>query len=291
VTRDRITAWLDRNFPLRHLLVAEIGADLRKRIPIRVDVADKSFFGNLMELAIGLSLCDQSPYPRLLNVLGQERSATLLPLAGYHGTSEGEAGVNRWRRCNTVSKPAGLFLTAYRLAQVTELLNPRWAGRPEPEVIARILRRHPDALPRHGNETAFEWRAFADLWTSYTNGFHSALSSYGNATAQVALLGGLRYADFLLGNTVLEVKSGRLDEDDYLTQLANQMISYSLLAHHDGHPVTSVAVYAVRYQRLLRFPIEPLLSRLAGRPIDLDSSSAALAELIRDSRREQAAST
>jgi hypothetical protein len=103
------------------------------------------------------------------------------------------------------------------------------------------------------------------------------------------LLGGRRCADFLLGTTVLEVKSGRLDIADYRTQLIDQMIIYSLLAHHDGYPVTHVAAYAIRYQRLLRLPIEPLLNRLAGHPIDMDKTSKELAALIQDTQGERAA--
>ncbi|MEV6492645.1 hypothetical protein AB0M20_29100, partial [Actinoplanes sp. NPDC051633] len=164
----------------------------------------------------------------------------------------------------------------------TNFLNPRWGGRPDPEVVARILERHPGALPRHGGETKFERIAFDDLWTSYTSGFCAALRSYGTATAQVPLLGGLRQADFFVGATILEVKTGRLDQDLYLIQPINQMISYALLAHFDGHPVTHVAAYAIRYQRLLRFRIEPFLARLAGRRLDLDKASAEFASILQD---------
>ena len=268
--RSPAEAWFNRNLPLRHGFCAEIGADLRSHTPIPVDVADKSFFGDLMERAIGLSLCDQPPYLNLLHLLGDSRAARLLQLAGYE-----KAGV--------APTPADVFLVAYRLAQVNQLLNPRWGGRVDPEVIARFLRRHPRALPRHIGETKFEWLAFEDLWASYSGGFHAALSSYGNAIAQVPLLGGQRHADFLVGRTLLEVKSGRLDRETYILQLINQLIGYGLLAHFDGHTVTHVAVYAVRYQRLLRFRIEPLLTRLAGRRLGLDAASAGFAEAV-DSR-------
>ena len=89
---------------------------------------------------------------------------------------------------------------------------------------------------------------------------------------------------FGVGGTVLEVKSGRLDRDAYILQLINQLIGYALLAHVDGHAVTHVAVYAVRYQRLLRFRIEPLLTRLAGHRLDMDPASGGFAEAV-DGRR------
>ena len=47
--------WLSHTFPLRHGLCGELGTDLRNRSPIPVEVPDKSFFGDLMERAIGLS--------------------------------------------------------------------------------------------------------------------------------------------------------------------------------------------------------------------------------------------
>ena len=113
-------------------------------------------------------------------------------------------------------------------------------------------------------------------------GFYAALRSYGTATAKVLLLNGLRQADFFVGTTILEVKSGRLDQDLYVLQLINQMISYALLARFDGYPVTHVAAYAIRYQRLLRFRIEPFLARLADRRLDLGKASAEFASILQD---------
>jgi hypothetical protein len=67
------------------------------------------------------------------------------------------------------------------------------------------------------------------------------------------------------------------------------MIGYTLLAHNDGHPLTHVAAYAIRYQRLLRFRIEPLLNRLAGRRLNMDRASAEFATLVQRGRTERAA--
>lgn len=269
--RSPAEAWLTRTLPLRHGFCAEIGAELRSHTPIPVDVADKSFFGDLMERAIGLSLCGQPPYLDLFHLLGDKRAGRLLRLVGY-------------QRTGAAPTQADVFLVAYRLAQVNQLLNPRWGSRVDPEVIARLLCRHPEALPRHFGETNFEWLAFEELWASYSGGFQTALKSCGNAIAQVPLLGGQRHADFLVGRTVLEVKSGRLDQETYLLHLINQLIGYGLLAHFDGHAVNYVAVYAVRYQRLLRFRIEPLLKRLAGRRLSLDTASADFAAAVGNRR-------
>ncbi|WP_433537328.1 hypothetical protein ACQPZK_05975 [Micromonospora sp. CA-249363] len=130
---------------------------------------------------------------------------------------------------------------------------------------------------------------FRTVWASYSSGFHSAFRSYGPATAQLPLLDGRRHADFLLGTTVLEVKSGRLDEDRYLDELIRRILTYALLAHHDDHLVTHIAVYAVRYQRLLRYRIDELANQLAGTPIDLTATGAALAAAIRARPRRRPA--
>ena len=53
-----------------------------------------------------------------------------------------------------------------------------------------------------------------------------------------------------------------------------------LLAHFDRNAITHVAVYAIRYQRLLRIRIELLLARLAGRRLDMDTASADFAEAV-----------
>jgi hypothetical protein len=75
----------------------------------------------------------------------------------------------------------------------------------------------------------------------------------------------------------------------YLDELIEQVLTYALLAHHDRHRVTHVAVYAARYQRLLRYPIQELANRLAGEPLDLTAAASDLVRLIRDRRRRRGA--
>jgi hypothetical protein len=96
------------------------------------------------------------------------------------------------------------------------------------------------------------------------------------------LLGGHRHADLIAGNTVVEVKTGRLDRDDYVSQLIDQLLTYGLLAIHDRHPVTHVAAYLVRYQFLIRYPIQDLLNELAGTRVHVPGAAAALAAIIRE---------
>jgi hypothetical protein len=280
--RDPVDAWFARRFPLRGVLRAEIDADLRGRDLLPADVDDKSFLGDLVERAIGLSLCDEPPYRHLLNCLNHHRAATLLRMAGYQAPDAVTGtDLDAWCRSDALPQPHSLFVAAHRLAHLRALLNPRWGGgRIDPDAIARLLQRHPDALHGDVTETRYEWIAFSVLWNSYAAGFQAALHSFGTATADVRLLDGRRWMDFVLGSTVLEVKSGRLDQPSYLDHLIKQMITYALLAHREGYPITYVGFYAVRYQRLLRYRVQQLLDRLAGEQVDLTATASELAEAI-----------
>ena len=280
--RDPLDAWFEQRFPFRRVLRAEIDADLRVRDRLPTDVADKSFLGDVVEHAIGLSLCDEPPYRHLLNCLNHHRAATLLRLAGYQARDAVTGtDLNAWCRSGASPQPGRLFVAAHRLAHLRALLNPPWgAGRTDPDAIARLLQRHPDALHGDVTETRHEWIAFSGLWNSYTAGFQAALVSFGTATADVRLLDGHRRMDFVLGSTVLELKSGRLDQESYLDHLIKQMITYALLAHREGYPITYVGFYAVRYQRLMRYPVQQLLDRLAGEHVNLIATAAELAVVI-----------
>jgi hypothetical protein len=196
-----------------------------------------------------------------------------------------------WRRIDSAPHPARLFTTASRLAHIHRLRNHPGAQRPDVDKgTRRLLHLYPNLLNSRPGETVHTWRWFRAFWLSYISGFQRGLRSYGPATAHLPLLDGHRCADFLLGTTLLEVKSGRLDQDHYLDDLIKQVLTYALLAHHDGHHLTHVAVYVARYQRLLRYPIPGLTNRLAGAPLNLTTTAAELADLIRDGhpRREAA---
>ncbi|MFG1917057.1 hypothetical protein [Micromonospora sp. NPDC048898] len=283
VPQDPVGALLAERFPYQHVLRAEIAADLRRCPVLLIDPPNKSFFGHVVELAIGLALCDQSPYLRLLHCLDHDLAARLLSIAGYGPTHNAATAYDVWRRSGSAPQPARVFTVAGRLAQVRNLLNDLDRHcRDSVDVAQHLLEQYPRLLSGRVDEIYHTRRAFRTVWASYSSGFHSAFRSYGPATAQLSLLDGRRHADFLLGTTVLEVKSGRLDEDRYLDELIRQILTYALLADHDGHRVTQVAVYAVRYQRLLRYRIDELAHQLAGAPIDLAATGAALAAAVRD---------
>jgi hypothetical protein len=100
------------------------------------------------------------------------------------------------------------------------------------------------------------------------------------AAVQVPLLHGRHHADLLLGATLLEVKAGRLDRPSYLNELIEQLLRYTLLALHDGRPVSHVAVYATRHRRLLRYRVADLLYELHGGPFDVAAAGTQLAHRV-----------
>ena len=97
------------------------------------------------------------PYQGMFRVLGEDRVGRLLRSVGYRPTGAGGASDQiPWRHNGRTPAPGHLFLTAYRLAQVNELLNPRGSQRPDPQFIARFLSRRPHALPYRASHTIFE---------------------------------------------------------------------------------------------------------------------------------------
>jgi len=285
--QDPVSVWIAEMFPHQDVLRAEIAADLSRCSILLTDPPDKSYFGHVVELAIGLALGDQSPYPRLFRCLDPGLATRILTMAGHQSVA-GDAGYAAGRRSDPAVRPAQLFTAASRLAHVRILLNAFDRHHSDADAVANtrhLLEQYPHLLHGALRETYQTRRSFRIVWSSYHSGFHDALRSYGPATAQLSLLDGHRHADFLLGTTVLEVKSGGLDEDRYLDELIRQILTYALLAHHDGHPVTHVAVYATRYQRLLRYRFDELTHQLAGEPIDLTATAAELAALIRNQPR------
>lgn len=281
VSQHPVGALLAETFPYQHVLRADIAAALCRCPVLLIDPPNKSFFGHVVELAIGLALCDQSPYLRLLHCLDYDLAARLLNMAGYGPTNNATTAYDVWRRSGSALHTARIFTVASRLAHVRNLLNDLDRHCSDSvDVAQHLLEQYPRLLSGRVDETYHTRRVFRTVWASYSGGFHSAFRSYGTATAQLSLLDGRRHADFLLGTTVLEVKSGRLDEDRYLDELIRQILTYALLAVHNGHCVTHVAVYAVRYQRLLRYPIDELTTQLAGAPIDLAATGAALAAAV-----------
>jgi hypothetical protein len=278
---DPVAAWLSEVFPRQHRLSADLDAALRSGPELLLDPPNKAVFGYLAEFAIGLAVCQDDPYPELLRCLDDDRARRILTLAGYRPAPDDLAN-SPWLRTGPDPHSARLFTAASRLAHLHRLRNNLDARRLDVVDVTRLMvQRWPDLLDPRPDQTSRARRAFRVLWDSFSNGFRNALRSYGPATAQVSLLDGQRCADLLLGTTVLEIKSGRLDDGQYRAGLIRQLLTYALLAPLHGYPVTHVAVYAVRYQRLLRYPVQPFADRLAGDPVNLARAGAALDGLIR----------
>jgi hypothetical protein len=273
-------AWLAATFPHRKDVIGEMLSRLGVPSPIEDDLPDKSFFGRVVECALGLTLAARPADLRLLGCLPPDQARGVLSLAEFvPPPSVPAAAPGQWQPSGRMPHSARLFSAASRLAVVDVRLRQFGLRRVDiADVALGHFERHPHDLVHPDAEPM--WPVFHSLWTTHIHGFHTALRSYGTATVQVPLLGGRHHADFLLGATLLEVKAGRLDRSGYVNALIDQLLRYTLLALHDDRKVSHVAVYATRHRRLLRYPVTDFLYQLHGGPFDLSMAGTHLAHRI-----------
>jgi hypothetical protein len=144
----------------------------------------------------------------------------------------------------------------------------------------RVPLRHRETIAIHAGAIHAARPAFRQFWASYSGGFRAALLGYGSVTAGPALLGGLRVADLTAGTTLVELKTGHLDDTCQFHDLIDQVLTYALLAPLSGYPVTAVVMYLARYHVLARYPVDAFTTSLAGEPFDLAEAGRDLAALI-----------
>jgi hypothetical protein len=277
--------WLAEAYPHRDRLRGEIARRVARCAAITANPPDKSFLGLAFEHALGLDLAVQPPYRPLLECLDEVQARRLLRLAGYHPPSADPTAVlPEWRNLPSSTCPARLFTAAASLAHLHQFVHQH--GRSSPGTLAAGLRvplRHVEVIHQIHRDMWATRPAFRAYWTSYTASARTALRSYGQVVAAPALLGGHRHADLIAGNTVVEIKTGRLDLPDYINQLIDQLLTYGLLALHDLQPTTHIAAYLARYELLIRYPIPDLLNELAGAPVHTPAAATRLATVIRAS--------
>ena len=278
--RSHAGVWLAEMFPHRRELRGEMLARLGAPSAIEDDLLDKSFFGRIVEHALSLTLAAPAADLRLLACLPPAHALRVLTLAGYQSPpSPQESELDHWQPSEDPQPPDAIFTAASCLSLVEVWMRQFGIRRPDViEVVRRHFERHPDDLVHR--DAGQERLVFHNLWTTHSHGFHDALRSYGAATVQLPLLDGRHHADFLLGTTLVEVKAGRLDLASYLDALIDQLLRYTLLALHDGHAVSHVAVYATRHRRLLRYPATEFLYELHGGLLDLPGAATTLAHRV-----------
>ncbi|RZU51216.1 hypothetical protein EV385_3025 [Krasilnikovia cinnamomea] len=273
--------WLAHRFPHRTKLVT----DLRQRIqrapnPITASPPDPRHFGLAVERTLALDLCVTPPYPDLFARLPADARRILLTTAGYRPHPV-EADQPWIRTCGGVL--AGrLFTVGSLLTDLDHVLRQLQVA--SPDDAHRKLRaplRHRETLAILAGATRAARPAFKEFWTSYLAGFRDALNSYGPVVAAPVLLDGLRVADLIAGTTVVELKTGHLDDTKQFHDLVDQVLTYALLAPPSGHPVTAVVIYLARYHVMARYPVDVLAADLAGAPVDLAEAGEHLGTLIR----------
>ncbi|MFE9658050.1 hypothetical protein [Micromonospora sp. NPDC006431] len=275
------TRWLAHRFPKRGWLIA----DLQRRIgraptPIAVCAPNPGRFGHAVERVLALDLCDRPPYPQLIANLPEPGQQRLLATAGYAPPTDASDGP--WHKTAEHIPGARLFTVGSLLTVLDAAVHAlRLAAPDDARAAIRAALRHQETLAACATGVRAARPAFAAFWASYTSGFQTALRSYGPVTTPLELLDGLRVADFLAGTTIIELKTGHLDDTNHLHALIDQVLTYALLAPASGHPVTAIVMYLARYHVMARYPLDLFLSRLAGKPIDTAEAGCHLAALIR----------
>ncbi|MFI7069793.1 hypothetical protein [Micromonospora sediminicola] len=272
--------WLAQQFPHRAWLIA----DLQQRIdrapaPISAYAPNPDRFGRAMERTLALDLCDEPPYPRLIASLPEPGKRRLLTTAGYAPTTGASDGP--WRKTSDRIPAARLFTVGSLLPDLDRAVHALRPAKPDEAQAIHAALRDRRTITVYARTTHAARPAFAAFWASYTSGFCNTLRGYGPVTAPLNLLEGLRIADFLAATTIVELKTGNLDDTHHLQALIDQVLAYALLAPVCGHPVTAAAMYLARYHVLAHYPLDTLLGRLAGQPINAIEAGQRLATLIR----------
>ncbi|MFE9694322.1 hypothetical protein [Micromonospora sp. NPDC005806] len=229
---------------------------------------------------LALDLCERSPYLQLIASLPEGGQRRLLATAGDAPSTDAQGGP--WRKTADQIPGARLFTVGSLLTVLDAALHALRPASPEAARAAILAAlRHQETFAAVATWVRAARPAFAAFWASYTSGFQDALRSYGPVTASLELLGGLRVADFLAGTTIIELKTGHLDDTNHLHALIDQTLTYALLAPVSGHPIAAVVMYLARHHAMARYPLDLFLTGLAGKPIDIAEASGHLDALIR----------
>jgi hypothetical protein len=124
---------------------------------------------------------------------------------------------------------------------------------------------------------ATETPAFRAFWRAHLAGPRETLRTLGPVrAADVPFRGGRRMGDLTAGTSMVEIKTGRI-EDQQPAEAVLQAIEYALLTEAEGYDVSDVVLYLARYGLVVRTPPQELADDLAGYRINLADVRRALA--------------
>jgi hypothetical protein len=108
------------------------------------------------------------------------------------------------------------------------------------------------------------------LWEAYLERGRRQLQSLGTmAAAEPEFIPGWARGDLILGNTLIDIKTGWYVTDQ-LDYCLNQLLGYVLLDRSGVYAIDQIGIYLARYAAIITWPLSTLLPELCGQPsVDL----------------------
>ncbi len=269
--------WLRRPVRDHCRWIAQARNLVHRATPVEEDAPDCRLFGSTFELCTVLDLAERMPYPHLLDALPSFEALWTAWRTGFEPPHDDPAAeFGRWSRQSS-TPPAWLHAAGSNLAQLMPMLyrlgNTAEANRD----MLTFLNAHVQSFNDRSRIAATERPAFRAFWRMHTAGPRESLRELGPVrAADVPFRGGHRMGDLIAGVSMVEIKTGRM-QDEQLADTALQAVTYALLAEAEGYDVRDVTVYLARYGLVIRTPLQEFADDLAGGPANLADARHALA--------------
>ena len=245
--------------------------------PVEATAPDCRLFGSTFELCTVLDLAERMPYPHLLDALPSLEAVWTAWRTGFEPPLDNPAAdFGRWSRKSPVP-PAWLHAAGSNLAQLMPMLYRLGDTADANRAMLTVWNSRAQSFNARRRIAATEGPAFRAFWRMHTAGPRSTLRQLGPVrAADVPFRGGHRMGDLIAGTSMVEIKTGRM-QDEQLADTVLQTIKYALLAEAEGYDVSDVAVYLARYGLVIRTPLQDLANDLAGGSAHLAEARHALA--------------
>ncbi|MFI5905990.1 hypothetical protein [Dactylosporangium sp. NPDC051541] len=234
-------------------------------------------FGSTFELCTVLDLAERMPYPHLLDALPSFEAIWTAWRTGFAPPlDDPAANFGRWNRREAVS-PAWLHAAGSNLAQLMPMLY-RFGDTVEANrAMLEVWNSRAESFTARRQIARGEALTFHAFWRLHTAGPRMMLRALGSVrAADVPFRGGHRMGDLIAGTSMVEIKTGRM-EDQQLAEAVLQTVKYALLAEAEGYDVSDVVIYLARYGLVIQTPLQDLADDLAGGRADLADGRRALA--------------
>ncbi|WP_432834093.1 hypothetical protein [Dactylosporangium sp. CA-092794] len=234
-------------------------------------------FGSTFELCTVLDLAERMPYPHLLDALPTFEAIWTAWRTGFAPPLDDPAAdFGRWNRREETA-PAWLHAAGSNLAQLMPMLYRFGDTAEASRASLETWNSRVESFATRRRIAATEAPAFRAFWREHLAGPREMLQALGPVrAADVPFRGGRRMGDLIAGTSMVEIKTGRM-EDQQLAEAVVQAVEYALLAEAEGYDVSDVVIYLARYGLVIQTPLQELADDLAGCRTDLADVRRALA--------------